>query len=424
MPKTATGKEFDELQIKYVPVGEIIPYERNTKVHPPEQIAKLKASIHEYNFDQPIVVDGHNVVIKGHGRLLAAQALGLDKVPVIVRDDLTENQVKAARIADNKVVSAMFDDDMMMLEIAELKAFEDFDPSQIGFDTSELKTFEDEFNAEAAAEMAEDKKGQADEVPEGPDKYTVSPGDVFQLGNHKVVCGSSTDPLTLKALLGAETVDMLLTDPPYGVSYGDKNARLNALDGGSRMERKIGNDDDSEITDYRQFFASFLSIIPMSEKNTAYITLNGKEYSNLHLAFEDAGFFDSQELIWLKNVHTLSRKDYHPKHEMIMYGWKGSHEFHGDRSRTSVIQCDRPRKADLHPTMKPVALFVELIKDGSAAGDIVYDAFAGSGTTVIACENTGRRARVVEQDPHYVSVIVQRWEEYTGKTAVLLPKEE
>lgn len=415
--KTKKTKKEERFQIVYKDPKTLIPYGNNTKIHTPDQIAKLKDSIQRFDFDQPIVVDEHNIIIKGHGRLMAAQASNLQEVPVIVRTDLTPEQVRQARIADNKVIGQIFDNDMMMLEIGELKEFDDFDPLAVGFDEIELQAFEDEFNAQKAVELSDSKSSDEknDFNDEAEPKYEVHTGDIAICGNHKVICGSSTEAHTIQNLFGDETVDMLLTDPPYGVNYSEKQKMLNDLYGTKRNTDAISND---AISDYKQFFTEFLSLAPMAEKNTAYITLSGNYFVELILALREAGFTFSQELVWYKNQMTLTRKDYHTRHELIAYGWKGSHEFNGPKSRKTVLEYDRPRKATLHPTMKPVELFEQLIQDGSKAGDIVYDAFGGSGTTMIAAELTGRKARVVELSPKYVSTMVDRWEQLAGKKAV------
>lgn len=242
----------------------------------------------------------------------------------------------------------------------------------------------------------------------------IKKGDLIELGKHRVLCGDCTNKEEVDRLLDYRTVDMILTDPPYGVDYAGKNEFLNTIynssgnDKGNRIETDIMNDD---IADYRKFFNEFLSVIEFSEYNTIYIFMLGSELHNLRLAFDDTGIKWSDYLIWLKNNHVLSRKDYNMKHEFIVYGWKGKHKFYGSFS-TTVIECNKNMKNDLHPTMKPVLLLEKLIADGSTRGMIIYDGFLGSGSTIIACDNTGRICYGLEIDEHYCDIIIDRYCKY------------
>lgn len=413
--------------IKDLPPATLIPYARNTKVHDENQIAKLKASIKEYGFDQPIVVDGEMVIIKGHGRHLAATALGMETVPVIVRTDLTPQQVKAARIADNKIsLATAMDDDMLILEVEELKMFagdteaftNGFSADLIGFGEVELKDFEDELAAREAQREAEKRDKEDDKVPAPPKVAETKPGDVYEMGAHRLVCGSSLNADDLNALLLSEEVDQLVTDPPYGVDYKKKQKFANRARGKLEVADDVMDIDNDAIEDYRAFFSGFLSIVPFREKNTIYIAM---ATTNIHLlvdAMIENGMTFNDILVWLKNSPVPCKKDHNAMDELVVYGWKGSHDFYGDMALTTVYEFPRPAKNEIHPTMKPVGLFEAFIKEGSKPGAVVYDSFGGSGTTLVACENTGRKARLMELSPGYCDVIVKRWEEMTGKKAV------
>jgi len=370
------------------------------------------------------------VVIKGHGRLLAAKALKLTEVPVIVRDDLTPQQVKASRIADNKVSQlTIMDDEMLLLEIEELEMFEDdfdaftdgFSADLIGFDDMGVMDLKAEDEAREAKKEAEEREKaglDGDSMPEMDETDTITElGDVYVLGNHRLLCGSSTEQSSIDSLLGEELVDQLLTDPPYGVDYGGKGDFLEEWDGRKSKIDKIDNDTSEEIEDYEQFFVDFISLINFSHYNTIYLSMSSSIMHSVYNAFTRCKVKWGEYLVWVKNSAVICRKDYNMKHELIAYGWKGVHKFHGEANRTTVLEYNRPTKSKLHPTMKPVELFKQCVTDGTKAGAIVYDAFGGSGTTLIACEETGRKARLCELSPKYCDVIVKRWEDLTGKTA-------
>ncbi|MBI5697250.1 MAG: ParB N-terminal domain-containing protein [Thaumarchaeota archaeon] len=255
-----------------------------------------------------------------------------------------------------------------------------------------------------------------DEIPDKPAKPKSKLGEIYQLGNHRIMCGDCTNSEHVNKLLNGKKVDQLATDPPYGVDYVKKNEFLNSIDRGNRVQKAYANDEREK--DYKKFFQSFLEIIPFADYNTSYIFMGGKEYKNLIQAAEDAGLYHAMDLVWVKNNHVLGQSDYLPKHELCFYGWKGRHKFYGPSNVTSVLDYDKPLVNDLHPTMKPVEMFAQLLKDGSKPGALVYEPFLGSGTTLIACENTGRVCYGTELDPGYVDVIIQRWENMTGKKAV------
>lgn len=245
----------------------------------------------------------------------------------------------------------------------------------------------------------------------------VLEGDLWQLGDHRLLCGDCTVPDDVNRLMQGEKVDMVLTDPPYGVSYSEKQANLNKIDSGQRLTRPIINDD---LTEYRGFFATFLRLVPYADYNTVYVFMASQHLHDLRLAMDDAGLKFTDCLVWVKNRFVFGRKDYKGQHEMIVYGWHGHHKFYGGHNRSTTLHYPSLNKNKLHPTEKPRPLLERLIMDGSMPGMIVYDAFAGSGSTLLACETQRRQCRCIEIDPYYCEVIISRWEAQTGKKARLI----
>ena len=318
-------------------------------------------------------------------------------VPCVIADDLTEEQIKAYRLADNKVAElAEWDFDLLG---AELDSIIDIDMCDFGFDFNleeeEKEVVEDDFEVE---------------LPEEP---RAKLGDVYQLGNHRLMCGDSTSITDVEKLMGGDLADMLLTDPPYNVDY----------EGKTKDKLKIEND-KMDNDNFRQFLIDAFSNADMVMKAGAvfYIWHADSEGYNFRGACFDVGWKVRQCLIWNKNSMVMGRQDYHWKHEPCLYGWKdgAGHLWASDRKQTTVISFDRPTRNDLHPTMKPVPLFDYQIKNNTKGGDIVLDLFGGSGTTIMACEQNERRAYTMEFDPRYVDVIIARWEQFTGRKAVLL----
>ena len=385
------------MKIRMVSVADISPYEKNAKMHPDEQIAHIANSIREFSFQQPIVLDKHNVVIIGHGRLLAAKKIGLSEVPVLYADDLTDAQVKALRLADNKTNESEWDFSMLETELDDLRL--DFDMSDFGFDLDD--------------ESLQSVGVQEDEVPEPPEEPRSKVGDLYQLGEHRLICGDSTDVAVIDRLMDGVKADMLLTDPPYNVDYTGK----------TKDALKIQND-KMDNDSFRQFlrdsFASADSV--MRAGAVFYIWHADSEGYNFRGACADNNWKVRECLIWNKNSMVLGRQDYQWKHEPCLYGWKdgASHLWASDRKQTTVLNFDRPIRADLHPTMKPISLFAYQIGNNTHEGDAVLDLFGGSGSTLIACEQLNRKCFMCELDPHYVDVIIERWENLTGNKAVLL----
>jgi len=386
------------MQIENVNVKKIISYVNNPRKNDGAAVDKVAASIKEFGFKVPIIIDGNNVVVAGHTRLKAAKQIGMTEVPIIRADDLTKSQVKAFRIADNRIAEES-NWDFEKLEI-ELEGLDDFDIGILGFDDGEL-SFLDE------GEVVEDD--YEIQVPEIP-KSKV--GDVWVMGNQRVMCGDSTNSENIKKLMGNVQADMFLTDPPYNVDY----------EGGTKLKLKIEND-NMEDSAFRSFLAdAFNGALEVMKKGAVfYIWHAESEGFNFRAACKDVGLQVRQCLIWNKNSMVMGRQDYHWKHEPCLYGWKdgAGHLWAADRKQTTILNFDRPRLSLEHPNMKPVLLFDYLIKNNTKPGDVILDLFGGSGTTGIACEQNERIAYMMELDPKYVDVIVARWEALTGQVAGL-----
>ena len=384
------------MEIKMIKVEEIKPYEKNPRIND-EAVEYVANSIKEFGFKVPIVVDKNNVIVAGHTRYKASKTLGLDEVPCIVADDLNEEQIKAYRLADNKVSEkAMWDYELLNLELLDIPNIE---MSDFGFDL--------DFNVEEEKEIIED------EVPEVPEEPKSKLGEIYQLGNHRLMCGDSTKEEDVNKLIGdkGKIIDLLITDPPYNVNY----------EGGTKDKLKIKNDNMENEMFHQFLFDVFTNAYNVLKDGASfYCWYASREVVNFHTAIEESGFTVKQELIWNKSSLVMGRQDYQWKHEPCLYGWKetNSHVWYGDRKQTTVIDWEKPSKSDLHPTMKPVGLFDYQIKNSSKAGDNILDLFGGSGTTIMACEQNNRNAYVMEYDPKYVDVIIERWEKFTGKKAV------
>lgn len=396
------------LQVEQVAVASLMPYARNARTHGESQIAQIAASISEFGFVNPILVGEDNGIIAGHGRLMAAKLLGLDEVPVIRLAHLTDTQRRALVIADNKIAeNAGWDEEMLKLELQALQS-EMFDLDVLGFDDEALEALlEDEATTSA---------GQTDEddAPEVPVQAVSVEGDLWICGDHRVLCGDSTQLATLEKLMGQDLADMVFTDPPYNVNYA--NSAKDKLRG---KNRPIQNDNLGE--GFGQFLYDACSNMLMFCKGGMYVCMSSSELHTLHQAFVKAGGRWSTFVIWAKNTFTMGRADYQRQYEPILYGWKDGHDHFwcGARDQGDVWFVNKPRVNDLHPTMKPVELVERAIANSSKTKDIVLDSFGGSGSTMIACEKTRRRARLVELDPKYVDVIVRRWQDFTGKKATL-----
>ncbi len=388
-----------------MPVETLVPYARN----PRNNIAAIdavKASIAEFGFRQPIVVDEKLVVIVGHTRLEAAKALGLKTVPVHVAEGLSPAQAKAYRLMDNRShENAEWDDELLRLEFGDLK-LDDFDLALTGFVSDELDKL-------LGAEQL-DALTDPDEAPEVPVQPVSRPGDLWILDDHRVLCGDATVMTDVEKLTDGQLADMSFCDAPYNVDYANavKNKAL-------AKDRRILNDALGE--GFYQFLYDACVNLLMVTKGACYMSMSSSELDTLQRAFKEAGGKWSTFIIWAKNTFTLGRADYQRQYEPILYGWKdgSQHYWCGARDQGDVWFVDKPRVNDLHPTMKPVELVERAITNSSKSRDIVLDLFGGSGSTLIAAERTGRSARLMELDPKYVDVIVTRWQNHTGQVAVL-----
>lgn len=394
------------MKVQNVSIDKIKPYENNPRDNE-AGVDAVANSIDEFGWQQPIVVDKDNVIIVGHTRYKAAKKLGMKEVPVVVADKLSEEQVKAYRLADNKT-GELTDWDDGLLD-SELDDILNIDMSDFGFD---IDMPDDEDN--------EAKEDDFDEEP--PAKPKSKLGQIYQLGRHRLMCGDSTKPEDVKKLVGGVKCDLLLTDPPYNVDYSSKDY---GRDKASKTRKYNQISNDKMTPD--EFYEFLLSVFKNAKDNlktgaSFYIWFSDLATVEFNNAANEAGLLVKETLIWEKNNIVLGRQDYQHKHEPCLYGWVegGSHSWYSDRKQTTVMHFDKPQRSDLHPTMKPVALFDYQIKNSTKSGDTVLDLFGGSGTTIMACEQDGRNACVMEYDPKYVDVIIKRWEDFTGKKAKLI----
>lgn len=373
-------------------LSQIKPYSANAKKHSDKQIAQVAESIREFGFNQPLVVDKDYEIIVGHGRFEAAKLLGLEEVPALVAENLNEAQIKAYRLADNRLNESDWD---MKLVIEELKGLD-----VEGFDI-ELTGFE--------RDLLIEKSPKDDEIPESAPSIAQE-GDLWKLGSHRLKVGSATSLEDVEDLMGGVKADMFLTDPPYNVAY----------EGKTKDALKIKNDEMGD-EEFRQFLIDSFACADAVMKPGAvfYIWHADSEGFNFRGACKDVGWPVRQCLIWNKNVHVMGRQDYHWKHEPCLYGWKegAAHLWNADRTQSTVLNFDKPSKSEKHPTMKPVELFAYQLTNNTKGEDIVLDLFGGSGTTLIAAEKTGRVCHMMEIDPKYADVIIKRWEEYTNQKA-------
>lgn len=378
-------------------IDELVPYENNARIND-KAVDIVANSIKEFGFKNPCIIDKDNVIVAGHTRVLACKKLGIDKVPCIVADDLTEEQIKAFRIADNSSAQiAEWDIDKLMKELDTI----DYDMEQFGL-AEQL--------AEIEKTIEQEKQAEEDDYVEPDNLETrVHLGEVWQLGRHRLMCGDSTKEEDVAKLMDGNLADLVVTDPPYNVDY----------EGGTGM--KIENDKMRDDV-FLQFLTEAFECMKkyLKDGGSFYIWHADVQGFNFRYACKLNDLKIRECLIWNKNSMVMGRQDYQWKHEPCLYGWKdgASHYFIDDRTLTTVIDCKRPNRADLHPTMKPVELYSFQIKNSSKKNEIVLDLFAGSGTTIIACEQLDRQARVMELDEHYATVIVDRWEKLTGQKAV------
>ncbi len=390
------------MKVELAAIDRVIPYANNPRKNE-AAITKVAASIKEFGFRQPIVVDSEYVVVAGHTRLLAARWLGLTEVPIHIAEGLSPAQIKAYRIADNRIAQeAEWDDELLSIELGDLQT-NGFNLELTGFNLDELSklTLPPQISG-----LIDD-----DAIPELSEEPITKLGDIWVLGDHRLYCGDSIDSTSIDILLDGATVDMIFTDPPYNVNYANDTGE------------KICNDNIGE--GFYEFLLSACKNMLKVCKGAVYICMGAAELHTLERAFASAGGHWSTFIIWAKNHFALGRSDYQRQYEPILYGWPIGVKRHwcGDRNQSDVWNIAKPSANDLHPTMKPVELVARAIENSSKPGDIILDPFAGSGSTLIACERLNRYARAIELDPKYCDVIIKRWESFTGKTAILESQE-
>jgi len=394
--------------IEMLPIEGLVPYANNSRTHSDEQVVQVAASIKEFGFTNPVLVDKDNMIIAGHGRMKAAMRLGLTEVPCIRLDHLNDFQKKAYIIADNKLaLNAGWDDELLRLELGQLNE-DGFDLLLTGFDDDEL--------SKLLIPEQIDGLTDEDDVPEVPEDPVTVEGDVWVLGNHRLMCGDATSSDAVDNLLQNRIANMCFTDPPYlmdftGGIHADGSKSFNARHGkikNDKMTKKEGED----------FLDAINSIIKTFVDGAFYITFYRLGIDNYYASMNRTGINCRSLIIWDKGNHTLSNSDYMSMYEPIFYGWINNHKFYGGKNGMDIWKIKRTAKNDLHPTMKPVELVEKALLDGSQVNGIALDLFGGSGTTMIACEKNNRDCRMMELDPKYCDVIIKRWQDFTGKEAV------
>ena len=383
-----------QMEIIKLNINEVIPYPDNPRKND-NAVDAVAESIKQCGYCSPIVIDEDNVILAGHTRLKALKKLKWKEVECVRKTGLTEEQKKKYRILDNKTNElAEWDFDLLEEEIDGL----DFDGFDFGFDMSAF---------EEPQEIVEDEPPEVDEDSEPITQL----GDIWQLGDHRLMCGDSTDAGTVAILMDGKQADLFLTDPPYNVAYEGKTKDALTIE-----------NDKMESDKFREFLTSAFTaaVSVLKDGGGFYIWFASREHCNFETALNDSGLDVRQELIWKKNTMVLGRQDYQWKHEPCLYGWKdgASHNWYSDRCQTTILEFDKPARNGEHPTMKPVELFAYQIQNSTKKNDIVLDLFGGSGTTIIACEQTGRIGYSMELDPKYCDVIIKRYENLTGKKAV------
>ena len=385
-------------EMKLVPIDRLVPYINNARTHSPEQINKLRSSLREFGFINPVIIDRDYGVIAGHGRILAAKEEGITEVPCVFADYLTEAQKKAYIIADNRMaMDAGWDEELLRVEIEALQA-EAFDVSLTGFDPNEI----DDLFKENLKDGLHDDDFDIEAELKKP-TFTKA-GDVWALGRHRLVCGDSTKKETYDTLMDGKKANLVLTDPPYNVNY-------------EGTAGKIKNDHMANDAFYQFLLDAFTNMeAVMADDASIYVFHADTEGLNFRRAFADAGFYLSGCCIWKKNSLVLGRSPYQWIHEPVLFGWKksGKHAWYAGRKETTVWEYDKPKKNADHPTMKPIALLAYPIMNSSMTNALVLDPFGGSGSTLIACEQSERTCYTVELDEKYCDVIVKRYIEQAG----------
>ena len=393
------------MQIEQIPLKELTPYTRNSRTHSEEQITQVVASIVEYGWTNPVLIDDSGMIIAGHGRTMAAARLKMTEVPCIRLSNLSENQKRAYIIADNQIaLNAGWDEALLHEELEALK-IEEYDLQLLGFSDAEL----DDLLTDTEEEVVELP------IPEPPVNPTTKLGEIYQLGNHRLMCGDSTSIEAVDRLMDGQKADLMHTDPPYNVAYSNAN-RPKA----SKTDLGVIKNDSMSDSDFYNFLFGFYSCAYtfLKDDSTIYVWHASSEHINFTKALVDSGFKYTQQVIWKKTM-LLGRGRYQWAHEPCLMGVKGSPFFTDDRTKTTVWDFGGYDKSkNIHPTQKPIFIPEEAINNSSKTGSNVLDLFGGSGSTLIACEKTNRNAYLMELDPKYCDVIIERWENFTNKKAV------
>ena len=389
-----------ELKIEYVDINSIKPYKNNAKLHPQEQIEQIKQSIEMFGMDDPIGI-WKDEIVEGHGRLIACKELGYTEVPIIRLDHLTDEERKAYTLVHNKLtMNSDFDMDILN---DELMNFDTIDMSDFGFDM--------DLNIDEEKEIIED------EVPEVPEEPKAKLGDIYQLGNHRLMCGDSTNEEDVSKLMNGVKADMVFTDPPYGVS---------ASGGRSQTKDKLGMkaiaNDELRNNDLTKFLSDFIKVMKYKDGASIYICYPWATQKEFTEAILNNNLKIKNCIIWDKKVFGLNGfKGYRPQYEMIYFCCKEDFYWYGDKAQSNIWQISREIKREEqgnHPTPKPIELICKALNNSSKQEDVILDVFGGSGSTLIACEQLNRKCYMMELDPHYIDVIIQRWENFTGEKAV------
>jgi DNA modification methylase len=400
-------------EIVTVKLAELKDDPTNPNTFSKEQHAGLRKSYQKFGNLKLLVIDNDNMIIDGHQRASELKALGETETKAL----RVHPKSQAERILIRQTLNKLYGEHDKKLDSNDYLVL--FQNQQLGELAELLAKPQEEFQRALekhhGIEFVKEDDFDVEKALQEPPITKL--GDVWQLGRHRLMVGDATKESDVSALMNGKTVDMVLTDPPYGVDYGSKNRFLNAIGKPNSIEEPIVSDQD--IADYRKFYMDFLRLIPLSDYNNVYVFQLGTHIHDLRLALDDAGYTWSSWLVWVKNNHVLGRSNYHMKHEFICHAWKKHHKFYGDFS-TSILQFDKPQASKLHPTMKPIDLLSKLLMDGSFPDAIVYECFAGSGSTLIACEQLGRSCYCLEITPTYASTIIKRFESTTGQKAELI----
>jgi DNA modification methylase len=390
---------MDTVKFEQVPIEKLVPYARNARTHSKEQIAQLRSSLREFGFVSPAVIDSQYNILVGHGRVAAACEEGYTTIPCVFAENLTDAQKRAYILADNQLaLNAGWNEEMLSVELSDLQD-DAFDLSLLGFNDNDLEKLladpatgdaqDDDFDLTAALEKA----------------TFVEQGDLWTVGRHRLLCGDATSAEDVDRLMDGKTANLILTDPPYGVSF-------KAADG-----LTIQNDSLKGDAFYQFLNTAFTNMAAHLEKGgAAYVFHADTEGLNFRKAFVDAGFHLAGVCIWVKNALVLGRSDYQWQHEPILYGFlqNGKHRWYADRKQTTIWQFDKPKRNKDHPTSKPLDLLAYPIKNSTQENAVVLDTFGGSGSTLMACEQMNRICYMAELDPKYASVILRRYVDYTG----------